>query len=169
MPKGDPLLRTEHLRAYYVSKKGLIKAVDDVSIEIREGECVGLLGESGCGKSSLALAMIGLFERVARFAAGTSNIPGLRDEFDKEGEERPGVQGHVFYKDMDLTTMPEDELTRIRGKEISMIPQGLAHALNPQYSIGMQTAEPMEIHEENPRRERNGNDLDDRQQKKNYL
>ncbi len=151
MPKGDTLLRTEHLRAYYTSTKGLIRAVDDVSIEIREGECVGLLGESGCGKSSLALAMIGLFERVARFAAGISSVPGLRDEFDKEGEERPGVQGHVFYKDMDLTTMPEDELVRLRGKEISMIPQGLAHALNPQYSIGMQTAEPIEIHEENPR------------------
>ncbi|MHA1653485.1 MAG: ATP-binding cassette domain-containing protein, partial [Candidatus Thorarchaeota archaeon] len=52
MTKGDILLRVEHLCAYYASKKGLVRAVDDVSFEIREGECLGLLGESGCGKSS---------------------------------------------------------------------------------------------------------------------
>ena len=83
MTKGDILLRVEHLRAYYASKKGLVRAVDDVSFEIREGECLGLLGESGCGKSSLALAIVGLFEKIARFRAGTANVPGLVKQFDE--------------------------------------------------------------------------------------
>lgn len=153
--KGDTLLAVENLRAYYMSKKGLVRAVDDVSLIIREGECVGLLGESGCGKSSLALAITGLFERVARFAAGTSNVPGLRQEFerslDQEGRERPGVQGHVIFRGRDLVGLPEEELVKVRGRELSMIPQGLTHALNPMYSIGYQTGEPVEIHEEDIR------------------
>ena len=152
MVKGERLLAVENLRAYYASKKGLVRAVDDVSFEIRSGECIGLLGESGCGKSSMALAIMGLFEKVARFAAGSSNISGLRQQFDKKGKEnvveRPGVQGKVFFKEYELTSLPEDEFVKIRGPQISLIPQGLTHALNPQFSIGMQTGESVEIHEE---------------------
>lgn len=151
MGKGDPLLSIEHLYAAYASKKGAVHAVDDVSLLIREGECVGLLGESGCGKSSLALAITGLFERIARFEAGRSNIPGLRAEFDKDEEDRPGVRGRVWYKGRDLMSLSKEDMAQLRGSEISMIPQGLTHALNPLYSIGMQTGEPIEIHEENPR------------------
>ncbi len=147
----DPLLQVEHLHAYYPSKKGLIKAVRDVSFEVKSGECLGILGESGCGKSSMALAMLGLFDRVARFAAGTSNVPRLIKEFEKEGEERPGTQGNVIFRGRDLLSLDKDEQVKIRGKEISMIPQGLTHALNPQYSVGMQTGEPMEIHDDNVR------------------
>ncbi|NHJ13457.1 MAG: ABC transporter ATP-binding protein [Candidatus Thorarchaeota archaeon] len=155
MAKGDILLEVEHLRAYYPTTKGLIRAVDDVSLEVREGEAVGILGESGCGKSSLALAIMGLFERVARFSAGASNDPTLLKQF-KAGEqipaiERPGVQGKVTFRGRDLTKLPEDELVQVRGKEISMIPQGLGHALNPQYSVGHQTAEPITIHDEDVR------------------
>lgn len=154
MPKGDTLLKVENLKAYYASKKGLVRAVDDVSFVIREGECVGLLGESGCGKTSLALAIMGFFERVARFAAGTSDA-NLRRQFDKPSKDqtidRPGVQGKVNFRGVELTGLPEEELVRLRGKELSMIPQGLGHALNPLFSIGMQTGEPVEIHEEDVR------------------
>jgi peptide/nickel transport system ATP-binding protein len=155
MPKGDELLIVENLRAYYPSSKGLVRAVDDVSLEIREGESVGLLGESGCGKSSLALAIMGLFERVARFQAGVSNDPALLKQF-KAGskfpsEDRPGVQGKVMFRGKELTSMKEEDLVEIRGKEMSLIPQGLTHALNPQHSIGHQTAEPIDIHEEDVR------------------
>ncbi|MFW9911992.1 MAG: ATP-binding cassette domain-containing protein, partial [Candidatus Thorarchaeota archaeon] len=155
MPKGDELLIVENLRAYYPSSKGLVRAVDDVSLEIREGESVGLLGESGCGKSSLALAIMGLFERVARFQAGASNDPALLKQF-KAGnkfpsEDRPGVQGKVMFRGKELTSMKEEDLVEIRGKEMSLIPQGLTHALNPQHSIGHQTAEPIDIHEEDVR------------------
>lgn len=151
MPNDDVLLRVENLRAYYPSKKGLIRAVDDVSFEVKEGECLGLLGESGCGKSSLALAVLGLFEKIARFEAGASNIPGLRERFDEEGNERSGVHGKVFFRGKELTALPEDELVKIRGEEITLIPQGLGHALNPQYSVGMQAGEPVEIHKEDVR------------------
>ncbi len=151
MSEKKPLLRVENVRAYYASKKGLVRAVDDVSFEINEGECIGLLGESGCGKSSLLLTITGLFNRVAKFYAGTSNVPGLVKKFEENAEERPGMQGRVFYRDIELTALDEEELTKIRGKEISIIPQGLAHALNPQFSIGMQTGEPLEIHDEDIR------------------
>ncbi|MFW9770321.1 MAG: ABC transporter ATP-binding protein [Candidatus Thorarchaeota archaeon] len=151
MAKGDPLLILKNLRAYYPSKKGLVRAVDDVSLEIREGECAGLLGESGSGKSSMALAIIGLFEKVARFAAGASNDPTLRKAFEEGAVERAGVQGTVIFRGEEITSMSEEDLQRIRGQEISLIPQGLGHALNPQHSIGFQTAEPVEIHEEDIR------------------
>jgi ABC-type dipeptide/oligopeptide/nickel transport system ATPase component len=123
MPEGDALLVVENLKAYHTSKKGLVRAVDDVSFEIRKGECVGLLGESGCGKSSMALAIMGIFERIARYAAGSSNIPGLRKQFNKtvhEEEDRPGVRGHVYFKGIELTGLPEEEFTKIRGSQMSM-------------------------------------------------
>ncbi|MFW9887634.1 MAG: ABC transporter ATP-binding protein [Candidatus Thorarchaeota archaeon] len=155
MPKGDELLVVENLRAYYPSFKGLVRAVDDVSLEIREGESVGLLGESGCGKSSLALSIMGLFERVARFQAGASNDPTLLKQFktsrDTPIHDRPGVHGKVTFRGKELTSMEEVDLVELRGKEISLIPQGLTHALNPQQSIGHQTAEPIDTHEENVR------------------
>jgi oligopeptide/dipeptide ABC transporter ATP-binding protein len=152
MTKGDPLLVVENLKAFYPSKKGLVRAVNDVSLVVREGECVGLLGESGSGKSSMALAMLGLFERIAKFSAATSNDPDLMKAFAKgiKGEtDRPGVQGSVIFRGQQIIGLPPEELVKIRGKQISLIPQGLGHALNPQHSIGHQTAEPLEIHDEN--------------------
>ncbi|MGQ4911523.1 MAG: ABC transporter ATP-binding protein [Candidatus Thorarchaeota archaeon] len=154
MAKGDTILKVENLRAYYPSKKGLVRAVNDVSLEVREGECVGILGESGSGKTSLALSIMGLFERVARFSAGASNDPELRKAFergDKDAYDRPGVSGRVFFRGRELTAMSQEDLVKIRGRELSMIPQGLGHALNPQHSIGHQTAEPMEIHDDDIR------------------
>jgi oligopeptide/dipeptide ABC transporter ATP-binding protein len=155
LAKGDELLIVKNLRAYFPSSKGLVRAVDDVSLEIREGESVGLLGESGCGKSSLAIAIMGLFERIARFHAGASNDPTLLEQFkageDIPVEDRPGVQGRVIFRGKELTSMTEEELVAIRGKEISLIPQGLTNALNPQYSVGHQTAEPIDIHDEDAR------------------
>jgi oligopeptide/dipeptide ABC transporter ATP-binding protein len=154
MTKGDPLLILKNLKAYYPSKKGLVRAVDDVSLVVREGECVGLLGESGSGKSSMALAIMGLFERVARFSAGASNDPDLKRAFEKGlpgVKEMPGVQGSVIFRGKDMTKLTPEEQIKIRGRELSLIPQGLGHALNPQHSIGYQTAEPIEIHDEDIR------------------
>ncbi|MFW9808670.1 MAG: ABC transporter ATP-binding protein [Candidatus Thorarchaeota archaeon] len=154
MAKGDPLLVLKNLRAYYPSKKGLVRAVDDVSLEVREGECVGILGESGSGKTSMALAIMGLFEKIARFSAGASNDPELRRAFEKglPGEvDMPGVRGSVVFRGQEILSMKQDELVKIRGRELSLIPQGLGHALNPQHSIGHQTAEPVEVHEEDIR------------------
>jgi len=154
MAKGEPLLILKNLKAYYPSKKGLVRAVDGVSLEVREGECVGILGESGSGKSSMALAIMGLFERVAKFSAGASNDPELRKAFEKGlpgSKDMPGVGGSVIFRGIDMSTLSEKELIAIRGRELSLIPQGLGHALNPQKSIGHQTAEPVEVHDEDVR------------------
>jgi oligopeptide/dipeptide ABC transporter ATP-binding protein len=154
MTKGDPILIVENLRAYYPSKKGLVRAVDDVSLVVREGECVGILGESGSGKTSLALSIMGLFERIARFSAGASNDPEMMRAFrngTKSPNERPGVSGRITFRGQDMLTIPEEERVKIRGQELSLIPQGLGHALNPQHSIGYQTAEPVEVHDEEVR------------------
>ncbi|MHA2423783.1 MAG: ABC transporter ATP-binding protein [Candidatus Thorarchaeota archaeon] len=151
MSEDEILLDVKHLHAYYPSKKGLIKAVRNVSFTVKPGECLGILGESGCGKSSMALSLIGLFNKMAKFAAGAAATPGLLNEFDKEGEERAGTQGQVFFRGKDVLQLDNEALVKIRGKEISMIPQGLTHALNPQYSVGMQTGEPLEIHDDSVR------------------
>ena len=95
--------------------------------------------------------MLGLFDKIAKFSAGASNDPELRKAFMKgiKGEiDRPGVQGSVVFKDKQLVGLPQEELFKIRGKQISLIPQGLGHALNPQHSIGHQTGEVMEIHDD---------------------
>ena len=151
MSEDEILLNVKNLHAYYPSRKGLIKAVRDVSFTVKSGECLGVLGESGCGKSSMALSLVGLFNRMAKFAAGAAKTPGLLKEFEKEEEERAGTQGQVVFRGHDLLQLDNEDLVKIRGKEISMIPQGLTHALNPQYSVGMQTGEPLEIHDENVR------------------
>ncbi|MFW9909353.1 MAG: ABC transporter ATP-binding protein [Candidatus Thorarchaeota archaeon] len=151
MPDDEVLLNVKHLHAYYPSRKGLIKAVRDVSFRVKPGVCLGILGESGCGKTSMALSLVGLFNRMAKFVAGASSTPGLLTEFEKEGEEKAGARGQVFFRGRDILQLDNEELVKIRGKEISMIPQGLTHALNPQYSIGMQTGEPLEIHDDSVR------------------
>jgi oligopeptide/dipeptide ABC transporter ATP-binding protein len=151
MSGEEVILHVENLRAYYPSKEGLIKAVDDVSFDVKKGESLGILGESGCGKSSLALAIIGLFDKMARFQAGSSNVPGLLKEFEKDGKETAGASGTVIFRGNDMLNTSPEELAKLRGKEIAMIPQGLTHALNPQYSVGMQTGEPIEIHDEDVR------------------
>jgi len=151
MNSDEILLAVKNLRSYYPSRKGIVKAVNDVSFTVKPGECLGILGESGCGKSSMALSLVGLFDRMAKFAAGSAGTPGLLKEFEKDDEERAGARGQVIFRGRDILKLPNEELVKIRGKEISMIPQGLTHALNPQYSIGMQTAEPVEIHDQSVR------------------
>ena len=88
---NEPVLRVENLTAYHTSAKGLVHAVDDVSFCIHRGESVGLLGESGSGKSSIGLAILGLFERISRFYASTAanqenqRLWALKDEARSKG------------------------------------------------------------------------------------
>jgi peptide/nickel transport system ATP-binding protein len=169
MPKDESLLEIENLKAYYSTRKGLVRAVDDVSLEIGEGECIGLLGESGCGKTSLAYAIIGLFEKMARLPRRNgvksngsfinpivaSGILGLQLKGDAQADEvtqeYAGVQGKIWFRGKELTTLSEEEILEIRGEEITLIPQGLTQALNPLISVGYQTGEPLEIHDEDIR------------------
>ena len=147
-------LKVEGLKAFYTSKKGLVRAVDDISFEIKEGESVGLFGESGAGKTSVALAILGLFDNLSRYYASTSadeenkQLWAVRDEARKRGitskemgQELPGVEGHIWFENKDLTTLDEKEYLQIRGHRITYVPQGTTKSLNPYSKIEEQTAE----------------------------
>ncbi len=151
---GEYLLKIENLRAFHSSKEGLIRAVNDVSFGIRSGESVGLLGESGAGKSSVALAILGLFERQSRYYASSAKSKenrhqwSLRDKARKEaktsedmGVELPGVEGHIWFNGVDLTTLNEKDHRELIGTKITYVPQGTSKALNPLLSIEQQVLE----------------------------
>ena len=119
-----PLLRVENLRTSFFTSDGEVRAVDGVTFDIEDGRTVGLVGESGCGKSVTALSIIRLLPK------GTGRIVG----------------GALAYRGKDLARLPEDEMRRIRGNEISMIFQEPMTSLNPVISIGDQIAETVRLH-----------------------
>ncbi|TFG31957.1 ABC transporter ATP-binding protein [Candidatus Thorarchaeota archaeon] len=153
-------LKVDGLKAFYTSKKGLVRAVNNISFKIREGESVGLFGESGAGKTSVALAILGLFDNISRYYASTSadeenkQLWMLRDEAKKKGltsdemeTELPGVEGHIWFEGKDLLALEEKEYRRIRGSRITYVPQGTTKSLNPYSNIQEQTAEAIEAHD----------------------
>ncbi len=157
----DVTLRVEGLKAFYTSKKGLVKAVNNVTFSIRKGESVGLFGESGAGKTSVALSVLGVFDQLSRYYASTSaNVENkrlwkLKDEARKKGltskdmgEELPGVDGHIWFLGQDLLTLDEKEYRRIRGNKITYVPQGSTKSLNPYSTIEEQTGEALWAHDE---------------------
>ncbi|MFD1179302.1 ABC transporter ATP-binding protein [Paenibacillus puldeungensis] len=118
------LLDIEQLSTYFQTEEGVIKAVDDVSLRILQGETVCIVGESGCGKSVTALSVMGLLEGVS----GTQ------------------VGGQIKFGDSDLLKLGKHELRTIRGHEIAMIFQEPMSSLNPVLTIGEQMIEPMLEH-----------------------
>jgi oligopeptide/dipeptide ABC transporter ATP-binding protein len=118
------LLEVESLTTEFVTRGGVVRAVDDVSWDVREGETVALVGESGCGKSVSALSVMRLV------AAPAGRI----------------VAGRVGFKGRDLLALSDEEMRRIRGREITMIFQEPMTSLNPVLSIGRQLTEGLEIH-----------------------
>ncbi len=156
----DYLLLVEDLHAYYTSKRGLVRAVEDVTFGVKRGESVGLFGESGAGKTSVALAVLGLFERLAMFGSDagsteTKRLWALRRQAREQGltskdmgEDLPGVEGKVWFDGRDLMELDEEELRKLRGKEIAYVPQTTMASLNPYMTIEYQTAEGLLAHEE---------------------
>ncbi len=120
-----PLLRFRSVSVRF----GDVSAVDDVSLELSEGELLGLVGESGCGKTTLALATMGLLPPSAT------------------------VEGAIDFRGQDLLALSEDERRRLRGDRISMVFQDPAAALDPAFSIGDQVAETIRAHRPVGRRE----------------
>src|ERR1700746_1261474 len=120
------LLRVSNLRSYYFSFGGsrVVRAVDDVSFTLDEGETIGLVGESGCGKTTTCLSVVGLLPPAARIVGGSIEFAG---------EE--------------LTTKRPREMRRIRGRQIAMILQDPMASLNPLFSIYRQVAEPAYYHQ----------------------
>jgi oligopeptide/dipeptide ABC transporter ATP-binding protein len=119
------LLRVNNLRTSFFTSDGEVRAVDGVTFDIDEGRTVGLVGESGCGKSVTALSIIRLLPR------GTGRIVG----------------GSIEFAGKDLTTLREEELRQIRGNEISMIFQEPMTSLNPVMTVGDQIAETVRLHQ----------------------
>jgi oligopeptide/dipeptide ABC transporter ATP-binding protein len=119
-----PLLDVRHLSTQFATRGGVVRAVDDVSWDVRPGETVALVGESGCGKSVSALSIMRLV------AAPAGRI----------------VAGEVWFKGQDLLRLSEEEMRRIRGREIAMVFQEPMTSLNPVLSVGRQLTEGLEIH-----------------------
>jgi oligopeptide/dipeptide ABC transporter ATP-binding protein len=158
---NDVVLRVEGLKAFYTSRKGLVRAVNDITFEIHKGESVGLFGESGAGKTTVALAILGLFENISRHLSSTAanednkRLWEMRDEAKKKGlvsedmgVDLPGIEGHIWFNGVDLLSLKEKEYRQIRGNEITYVPQGSTKSLNPYAKIEEQTAEGLWAHDE---------------------
>jgi oligopeptide/dipeptide ABC transporter ATP-binding protein len=120
---AEPLLSVEDLQVRFWTDRGTIHAVNGVSFDISAGETLGIVGESGCGKSVTSLAILGILPRAGKVAQGTARFEGR-----------------------DLLTMSDRELRAIRGKEIAMIFQDPMTSMNPVLTIGRQIREPLEAH-----------------------
>ena len=131
MGNNSHLLEIEKLRTYFFVRGQVAKAVDEVDLAIAPGKTLGLVGESGCGKSVTAHSIIGL-------------IP-----------DPPGkiVGGRILFEGTDLVKLPEAKMRKIRGNQISMIFQEPMTSLNPVYSVGDQVAEVIKLHQKLSRRE----------------
>ena len=128
--KNQTLLRIEDLSTFFYTSRGVVKAVDDLDLELGKGETLGLVGESGCGKSVTALSIMHLIQ------------------------EPPGkiMSGRILFDGRDLVRLNKEEMRHIRGNRISMIFQEPMTSLNPAFQVGDQIAEVLQIHENLPRR-----------------
>src|SRR5690554_4204073 len=117
------LVEVKNLNIEYHTQKGPLKAVSDISFTLEEGERLGLVGESGCGKTTLAKSLMRL----------------LPDN---------GVvsKGNIIFKGQDLVTLSDEEIRKLRWSEISMIAQSAMNALNPVYRVGNQIVEAIQAH-----------------------
>ena len=119
----DALLSVRDLEVRFWTGRGIVHAVNGVSFEVRPGETLGIVGESGCGKSVTALALLGLLPRAGRVRSGTAQFDGR-----------------------DLLRLNQRALRRVRGRQIAMIFQDPMTSLNPVLTIGRQLREPLETH-----------------------
>ncbi|MGH7359733.1 MAG: ABC transporter ATP-binding protein, partial [Candidatus Rokuibacteriota bacterium] len=119
-----PLLDVRHLSTQFATRGGIVRAVDDVSWDVRPGETVALVGESGCGKSVSALSIM----RLVSAPAGRITA------------------GEIWFKGQDLLRLPEEAMRRVRGREIAMVFQEPMTSLNPVLTVGRQLTEGLEIH-----------------------
>src|SRR5215831_21060893 len=123
MSGAEPLLAVEGLRVEFPTRHGTLHAVNGISFAIAPGEVLGVVGESGAGKSVTGSAVIGLIDPPGRIAGGEIRLSGLR-----------------------IDTLPPEEMRKIRGKRIGMIFQDPLTSLNPLYRIGDQIVETIRTH-----------------------
>ncbi|WP_036697623.1 ABC transporter ATP-binding protein [Paenibacillus taiwanensis] len=125
------VIEIDHLSTYFYTEEGAVKAVNDVSLRIREGETVCIVGESGCGKSVTAMSIMGLVEEPSGKV----------------------VDGRIHFEGRDLLRIDKHELRQIRGNDIAMIFQEPMSSLNPVLTIGMQVMEPLMEHQKLSKKE----------------
>jgi oligopeptide/dipeptide ABC transporter ATP-binding protein len=125
MKNQKPLLEVKNLKTYFYTEDGVVHAVDGVDFVVYPGEVLGLVGESGCGKSVTSLSIMRLI-----------SPPGKT------------IEGQILLDDLDLLTLPENEMIKVRGNRISMIFQQPQTALNPVFRVGEQIAEVLSIHQD---------------------
>ena len=123
-PSEDLLLSVRNLETSFFTKAGVLKAVDGVSYSIRRAETLGIVGESGCGKSVTSFSILGLLSHPGRVTAG-----------------------QIDFKGQNLLTLTPDEMRKVRGKKIAMIFQEPMTALNPVLTVGYQICEQLLEHE----------------------
>jgi peptide/nickel transport system ATP-binding protein/oligopeptide transport system ATP-binding protein len=124
MSTAPALLAIEGLRTVFATDSGELAAVNGVDLTVRRGQTLGIVGESGCGKSMLSLSVMGLVPSPGRIAAG-----------------------RIVFDGQELTTLPPDRLRALRGKRIAMVFQEPMTSLNPVYTVGFQIVEAMRAHE----------------------
>ncbi len=120
---AQPVLSVRDLRVEFVTRRGILKAIDGISFDIGKGEVLGVVGESGAGKSVTGSAVIGLIDPPGRIAGGEVLLSGMR-----------------------IDNLPPDEMRRVRGKRIGMIFQDPLTSLNPLYRVSEQLVETIRTH-----------------------
>lgn len=118
-----PLLEVQDLKTYFFTSDGVVKAVDGVDFEVYPGEILGLVGESGCGKSVTSFSILQLVDQPGKI-----------------------VDGKIFFEDKNLLELETAEMVKMRGDRISMIFQQPQSSLNPVFTVGSQIAEVFQIH-----------------------
>ena len=119
------VLEVRNLKTHFFTDKGVVKAVDGVNFDLYEGKTLGIVGESGCGKSITSMSILKLIDK-------NGNI----------------VDGSIMYGDKDIVQLPVDEMRKIRGNDISMIFQEPMTSLNPVFRIGDQIIESIKLHQD---------------------
>ncbi len=120
----EALLEVKNLRTHFFSRAGVVRAVDDVSFSIGRGEILGVVGESGCGKSVTSLSIMRLVDKPGRI-----------------------VSGEILFEGRNLLDLPQEEMRRLRGSRLAMIFQEPTSSMNPVFTIGSQIQEAILVHE----------------------
>jgi len=121
---NDAVLKIDDLRTYFFLAEGVVKAVDRVSMKINEEETLGLVGESGCGKSTVAHSILRLIRQPGKI-----------------------VGGEIWFEGQNLLKRSESEMRKLRGSKIAMVFQNPTSSLNPVFTIGSQIAEAIKLHQ----------------------
>jgi oligopeptide/dipeptide ABC transporter ATP-binding protein len=127
---SNPLLEVRNLRTHFFTEDGVVKAVDGVDFQVFPGEVLGLVGESGCGKSVTSLSIMRLIGQPGKI-----------------------IEGEIIFDGQDMLKLSEVEMTHIRGNRISMIFQQPQSALNPVFRVGDQIGEVLKIHQDLEKKE----------------